>query len=331
MKKQNIVLSLFAAVAFSFSAYAPFAVAKDAAESWPDRAVTWVVPFPPGGAMDVMARAIGEDLSRDLGQPFVIENKPGAGGNIGAQYVAKQKPDGYTMMITSIGMATNAHLYRNLAYDPINDFDPVTLLAVVPNVLVVNADNKEFTTIDDVIQKTRDNPGKYTYASAGNGTSIHLAGASFASLINAEILHIPYKGSSPAVMDLLGGQVDMMFDSITSAKTHIDSGKLRALGLTTANPSATLPGVPPLAKAGVPDYEVSPWFAIFVPANTPPALVDKMNKALLNSLEKTEIKQRLANIGAESVGSSPAEMKQHLSTETTRWGDLIKEIGIRLD
>lgn len=331
MIRKHSIIGLLAALALVTSASMSQAWAKDEAQDWPKKPVNWIVPFPPGGAMDVMARTLGDALSRELGQPFVIENRSGAGGNIGAQYVANQRPDGYTMMITSIGMATNPHLYRKLSYDPIKDFEAVSLLGIVPNVLVVNADNTQFDSVQSVIKAAKANPDKYTYASAGAGTSIHLAGASFTSLTDTSILHIPYRGSSPAVTDLLGGQVDMMFDSITSAKPHIDAGKLRALGLTTASGSATLPDVKPIAQLGVPGYDVSPWFAVFVPAGTPSGIVQKMHDSLMHAMAEPAVQERFATIGVEAVGSTPEEMAQHLAKETERWGALIKEADIRLD
>ena len=194
------------------------------AQEWPNKPIRWIVPFPPGGAMDVMARALAEKSSKSLGQAVVIENKPGAGGNIGADFVARSDADGYTMMITSIGMATNKYLYPKLSYDPVKDFSPVSLIAIVPNVLVTNATQPNVKTVSDVIANAKAQPGKLTYASAGNGSSIHLAGEVFTSMAKIDMQHIPYKGSNPAVTDLLGGQVNYMFDSITSAKPHIDSG-----------------------------------------------------------------------------------------------------------
>lgn len=305
--------------------------AQPAPTDWPNKPIRWIVPFPPGGAMDAIARTLGEKAARTLGQPFVIENKPGAGGNIGADYVAKQPGDGYTLMITSIGMATNKPLYGKLSYDPIKDFAPVSLLAVVPNVLVTNATQPDVKNVKDVIAAARKAPGKLTYASAGNGTSIHLAGEVFTSLANVEMLHIPYKGSGPAVSDLLGGQINYMFDSITSARPHIQSGKLRALGVTTAKRSSTLPDVPTLAEAGVPGYEVSPWFAVFMPAATPKPIVTKLNAALLAAMKDPEVVKRFESIGAEPVGSSPDELAKHLARESERWTKLITERGIKLD
>ena len=328
MTKRQTLALLACALA---SATLPAAHAQAPAASWPSKPIRWVVPFPPGGAMDAIARTLGEKAGKTLGQPFVIENKPGAGGNIGADYVAKQPGDGYTLMITSIGMATNKPLYGKLSYDPIKDFAPVSLLAVVPNVLVTNATQPDVKTAKDVIAAARKTPGKLTYASAGNGTSIHLAGEVFTSLAQVDMLHVPYKGSGPAVSDLLGGQVNYMFDSITSARPHIESGKLRALGVTTAKRSKTLPNVPTLAEAGLPGYEVSPWFAVFMPAATPKDIVAKVNTALLEAMKDPDVVKRFETIGAEPVGSTPEEMAQHLARESERWTKLIQERGIKLD
>jgi tripartite-type tricarboxylate transporter receptor subunit TctC len=228
-------IQLLTLLAAGMTLAAPLAAhAQTPGSDWPNKPIRWVIPFPPGGAMDAIARTLGEKAGKSLGQPFVIDNKPGAGGNIGADFVAKAPADGYTLMITSIGMATNKPLYGKLSYDPVKDFAPVSLLAVVPNVLVTNSTQPNIKTVTDLIATAKKEPGKLTYASAGNGTSIHLAGEVFTSLAKIDMLHVPYKGSGPAVADLLGGQVNYMFDSITSARPHIQSGKLRALGVTTA-------------------------------------------------------------------------------------------------
>nr|WP_314706703.1 tripartite tricarboxylate transporter substrate binding protein [uncultured Comamonas sp.] len=322
--QQTLALAVLAAVGTP-------AWAQDDASSWPSKPVKWVVPFPPGGAMDAIARTLGEVASRKLGQPFIVENKAGAGGNIGADYVAKQPADGYTLMVTSIGMATNGALYNKLSYNPIKDFAPVSLLAVVPNVLVVSPHQKDIKSAKDLVAKAQQNPDKLTYASAGNGTSIHLAGANFTALTGVKMLHIPYRGSGPAITDLLGGQVDVMFDSITSARPHIQAGKLKALGVTTKTRSTSLPDVPTLAEAGITGYEVSPWFAAFMPAGTPPAIVEKLGKTLNEAMTDPEVKKRLDFIGAEPIGSTPQALGQHLKTETERWTALIKSAGITAD
>ncbi|WP_415838330.1 tripartite tricarboxylate transporter substrate binding protein, partial [Polaromonas hydrogenivorans] len=246
-------------------------------------------------------------------------------------FVAKAPADGYTMMITSIGMATNKPLYGKLSYDPVKDFAPVSLLAVVPNVLVTNSTQPNVKTVADLIAAAKKEPGKLSYASAGNGTSIHLAGEVFTSLAKIDMLHVPYKGSGPAVADLLGGQVNYMFDSISSARPHIESGKLRALGVTTAKRSSALPNVPTLAEAGLPGYEVSPWFAVFMPAATPKPVIARLNAALLDAMKQPDVRARFASIGAEPVGSTPDELAAHLARESARWSKLIAERGIKLD
>ncbi|MBP0630644.1 tripartite tricarboxylate transporter substrate binding protein [Cupriavidus sp. AcVe19-1a] len=314
------------ALAASLSIAAPAAQA-----AYPDHPIRWIVPFPAGGAMDNIARTLGEDMSRTLGQSIVVENRPGAGGNIGTELVARAPADGYTLIIVANGMAVNPALYGKLSYDPVKDFAPVSLLAVVPNVLVANKSRRQEATVKDVIAHARAAPGKYTYASAGNGTSIHLAAELFTSMAHVDMLHIPYKGSGPAMSDLLGGQVDYMFDSITSAKPQIDSGKLTPIAVTTARRSSALPNVPTVAEAGLPGYELSPWFAAFVPAKTPQPVIDKLNGAMLEALRKPAVQKRLTQIGAEPIGSSPAVLRDHLAKETEKWGELIRQRGIRAD
>lgn len=298
------------------------------ADDYPSRAVSWTVPFPPGGAMDVIARVLGETMAVELGQPFVIENKPGAGGNIGAAHVAKAKPDGYTIMIVANGMAVNPWLYQRLHYDPQEDFEPISLLAAVPNVLVTQADRSDVNTLQDVIDQTKAEPGKYTYASAGVGTSIHLAGALFTYMDDLDMLHIPYRGSGPAVADLLGGQVDYMFDSITSAKPHIDSGALKPLAITTRNRSASLPDVPTVAESGIEGYELTPWFGAFAPAGTPPEIIETLHTALMNAMKTEKVQEIFESIGAETIGSTPEELRDYLVAETDKWEEVIKETGI---
>ncbi|MBY4899232.1 tripartite tricarboxylate transporter substrate binding protein [Cupriavidus sp. AU9028] len=312
-------------------AAAALPAAASAQGNWPERPIRWVVPFPAAGAMDSIARTLGEEMSQTLGKPVVVENRPGAGGNIGAEAVARAPADGYTLLIVANGMAVNPALYRKLNYDPVKDFAPVSLLAVVPNVLVANKAKTQATTIRDVIAAAKSQPGKYTYASAGNGTSIHLAGELFTSMAGVQLLHIPYKGSGPAVTDLLGGQVDYMFDSITSAKPHIDAGKLTPIAVTTSKRSSALPNVSTVAEAGLPGYELSPWFAVFVPAGTPPAIIERIHRAMVEALRKPAVQKRLEGIGAEAIGSTPAALKDHLARETAKWGELIRTRGIRAD
>jgi tripartite-type tricarboxylate transporter receptor subunit TctC len=298
---------------------------------YPEKPIKWVVPFPPGGAMDAIARTLGEHLQRRFGQPVVIENKPGAGGNVGVDAVAKSTPDGYTWVITSIGMTTNRHLYAKLSYDPLKDFTPVTQLAVVPNILVVNPTRVSAMTVAELIAAAKANPGKLTYASAGNGTSIHLAGELFASMAGVDMVHVPYRGSGPAVSDLLGGQVDMMFDSISSARPHVQAGKLRVLGITTAKRAPSLPEVAPIAELGVRGYELVPWFGVFVPAGTPADVVQTLHRALVETMQLPEVKARFDVIGAEVVGNTPAAFAAQLVAESAKWERVIRERKIQAD
>lgn len=301
------------------------------AMAYPEKPIRWIVPFPPGGAMGSIARVLGEQLSKRFGQTVVVENKPGAGGNIGVDAAAKAPADGHTMLITSIGMATNRHLYPKLTYDPLKDFAPVTQLAVVPNMLVVNPQRVQVRTVTDLVKEAKAKPGKLTYASAGNGTSIHLAGELFAAMTGTDLVHVPYRGSGPAVSDLLGGQVDMMFDSVASARPHVQSGKLIALGVTTSRRSSAMPEVPTLAEAGIKGYELVPWFGVFMPAGTPEPIVARMNQVLKEALQATEVKARFFVLGAEPVTSTPAAFAAQLAAETAAWGRLIKERNIRAD
>jgi tripartite-type tricarboxylate transporter receptor subunit TctC len=306
-------------------------MANSSATNYPDRPISWVVPFPPGGAMDAIARVLSRTMSQELGQSIVVENKPGAGGNIGASFVAKAKPDGYTIMIVANGMAVNPALYRNMSYNPIKDFQPISLLAAVPNILVTQAGRSDVNSISDVMRQVKEKPGKYSYASAGVGTSIHLAGALFTYMGKLNMLHVPYKGSGPAVTDLISGQVDYMFDSITSAKPHIESGKLKALAVTTPKRSSTLPNLPTVAESGLAGYALTPWFAAFAPVGTPLAIIEKLNGAMIKAMNTEQVKKTFAAIGAEYIGSSPQELATYLAEETTKWQKIIAETGISVD
>jgi tripartite-type tricarboxylate transporter receptor subunit TctC len=270
-------------------------------------------------------------MSQELGQSIVVENKPGAGGNIGASYVAKAKPDGYTIMIVANGMAVNPALYRNMSYNPIKDFQPISLLAAVPNILVTQASRNDVKSLNDVILQVKEKPGKYSYASAGVGTSIHLAGALFTYMGKLDMLHVPYKGSGPAVTDLISGQVDYMFDSITSAKPHIESGKIKALAVTTPKRSSTLPDLPTVAESGMTGYELTPWFATFAPAGTPAPIIEKLHGAMIKAMNTEQVKKTFAAIGAEYIGSTPQELASYLAQETAKWKKIISETGISVD
>jgi tripartite-type tricarboxylate transporter receptor subunit TctC len=301
-----------------------------AAQIYPSKPIRWIIPFPPGGAMDVMARALAPKMAESMGQPVITENRPGAGGIVGSEVVAKSPPDGHTLMIVSIGQAVNSSLYPKLPFDPVKDFEPVTLVAIVPNVLVVHPSIKA-DSVAELVALAKAQPAKLNYASAGNGTSIHLAGELFASMAGVDITHVPYKGSGPAVTDLLGGQVNLMFDSITSAKPHIQAGKLRALGVTSSRRSQALPNVPTIAEAGIKGYDVSPWFAVFVSARTSKAVIERLQVEITKALKLPDIQERFASIGAEPMGSTPDQLAAHLKRETDRWSAIIRERNIKAD
>jgi len=301
-----------------------------AAAPYPSQPIKWVVPFPPGGAMDSMARTLGEKLSTSMKQPVIIENRPGAGGSIGSGLVAKAAPDGHTIMIVSIGQAVNPCIYPKLPYDATKDFEPVSLVGIVPNILVAHPSIKA-NNVKELIALAKAQPGKITDASAGNRTTVHLAAELFNSMAGVDIMHVPYKGSAPAVTDLMGGQVDIMFDSLSSAKPYVESGKLKALAVTTTKRSKAFPNVPTIAESGLPGYELSGWYAVFVPGKTPKPIVDRLDSELVKALKQDDVRTRFALIGAEPVGSSPQELAATLKTETARWEKIVRERGIKAD
>ncbi len=301
------------------------------AQAWPTKPIKWVVPFAPGGTTDILARTIGDKLSIALGQPVIVENKPGAGGGLGADFVAKAAPDGYTILGGTISTnAINASLYKELPYDPVKDFIPITLIARVPNMLVVNNDVPA-KTVAELIALMKKNPGKYTFASSGNGTSQHLSGELFKSMAGVDMQHIPYKGSPPALQDVMGGSVTMTFDNITTAWTLAKAGKLRALGVTTAKRSPAAPDVPTIAEAGVIGYEIGSWQGVFAPAGTPPAIVKRLNTEIVRIINTPEVQEKLLALGAEPVGNSTEEFTVFVKAEVVKWGDVVKKSGAKVD
>ena len=319
------MVSLVAAIGLAL--FAPLA----GAQAWPTKPIKWVVPFAPGGTTDILARTVGEKLALAVGQPVIIENKPGAGGGVGAEFVAKAAPDGYTIMGGTISThAINASLYKNLPYDPVKDFAPIVLLARVPNMLVVNPDVPA-KNVAELIVLLKANPGKYTFASSGNGTSQHLSGELFKSMSGTDMQHIPYKGSPPALQDVMGGQVTMTFDNITTAWTLAKSGKLRALAVTTASRSAIAPDVPTLAESGLPGFEVGSWQGVFAPAGTPPEIVKRLNAEIVRILALPDVKEKLAGLGAELVGNTPEEFAALVKVEVVKWADVVRKSGARVD
>jgi tripartite-type tricarboxylate transporter receptor subunit TctC len=302
-----------------------------AAASYPNKPIKIIVPFPPGGATDILARAIGAELQKTFNQSVIVENKPGGGGNLGADAVAKSAPDGYTLVMGTVGThAINMSLYSKMPYDAVKDFDPVVLVAGVPNLLVVhpsvNAKNvKELTALAKAM------PGKLNVASSGNGTSIHMAAELYKVMAGVDILHVPYKGSSPAVTDLLGGQVQLMFDNMPSALPHAKAGKLRALAVTSMRRSAAFPDVPTMDEEGLKGFDATSWFGLLAPAGTPKDIVAKLNKAAVASLATAEMKERLAANGADPVGNTPAEFATFIKAENEKWAKIVKASGARVD
>jgi tripartite-type tricarboxylate transporter receptor subunit TctC len=303
--------------------------------AWPSKPVRIVVPFAPAGTTDILARALAPELSRAFGQPFVIENKPGAGGNLGADLVAKSN-DGHTLLMGTVGThAINPALYAKMPYDHVKDFVPVTLVAGVPNVLVMNPAKAEALGIQgvpDLIRVARASPGRLNMASSGNGTSIHLAGELFKSMTGTYMVHFPYRGSGPALLDLIGGNMDLMFDNLPSAMPHIKSGKLKALAVTSAERSAALPDLPTVAEAGaLKGFEASSWFGLLAPAGTPADVVNRVQQETAKALATPAIKERMLAQGAIPSGMSPADFAALIAAETKKWAAVVKASGAKVD
>ncbi|HPU52702.1 MAG TPA: tripartite tricarboxylate transporter substrate binding protein [Burkholderiaceae bacterium] len=300
------------------------------AQSWPTRPISLVVPFPPGGTTDVLARALGERLAKSLGQPVVIENKPGAGATLGADYVAKAKADGYTLLMGAVHHTIATSVYKKLPYDFQKDFAPISTVAVVPNVLVVNAATPA-KDVAELVALAKAQPGKSTYGSNGNGTAQHLIGTQFQNLTGTELIHIPYKGSGPLATDLLGGQITMSFDPVTPVLPHIRSGRLRALAITTARRSPALPDVPTLEEAGLKGFNIGTWFGVLAPAATPREVVSRLSAEIVKVIESPDFRKRMDEIGAGPVGNSPEQMAAQIRDETDKFARLVKEAKVTID
>ena len=312
--------------------------AARAQAGWPTKPVRIVVPFAAGGTTDILARAIAPELQRVFGQPFVVDNKPGAGGNNGSAEVAKSAADGYTLLMGTVGThAINPSLYPKMPYDAVKDFAPVTLVAGVPNVVVMNpasAEKYKVGNLVDLIRAAKANPGKLNVASSGNGTSIHLAAELFKSLTGTFMLHLPYRGSGPALIDLMAGNVDLMFDNLPSAMPHIKSGKLKALAVTSGVRSTALPELPTVAEAGgslLRNYEASSWFGLLAPAGTPPDIVGRIQLETAKAMATPAIKERLQSQGAIPSGMSPGDFAKFIAAETKKWAVVVKASGAKVD
>jgi tripartite-type tricarboxylate transporter receptor subunit TctC len=301
------------------------------AQSYPNHAIRLVVPFPAGGTTDILARAAAQKLTETLGQSVVVDNRPGAGGNIGSELVAKAAPDGYTLLMGTVGThAINPSLYTKMPYDHIKDFVPVVLVAGVPNVLVVNP-SLPINSVADLIKLAKAKPGTINFASSGSGTSIHLSGELFKTMAGVDMTHVPYKGSAPALQDLMGGQVQIMFDNLPSSLALIKAGKLRAIAVTSLKRAPALPDVPTIAESGLPGFEASSWFGILAPAGTPAPIVAKINAEVNKWLQSPDAKEQLLAQGAEAAGGSPEQFVAHIRAETDKWAKVVKASGAKVD
>lgn len=302
-----------------------------AAQNYPTKPIRLVVPFTPGGSTDILARLIGQKLYESFGQQVIIDNRPGAGGNIGVDLVAKSVPDGYTLVMGHIGtFAVNPTLYTRLPYDPIKDFQPITLLAKIPNMLAVNP-SLPAKSVKELIAMAKAKPGALNYGSGGNGSAAHLATEYFKLLAKVEIVHIPYRGTAPAVTDLIGGQISMMITGVPPLLQQVKAGKLRGIAVATAQRLPLLPELPTIAETGVPGYEATQWYGILVPAKTPPAVVAKLNAEIVKALQRPEVKERLAADAAEPVGNRPEEFGAYIKAEIARWAPVVKASGAKPD
>ena len=318
------------AVAAALFAVALGAQAQSDAGSYPQQPIKLMVPWPPGGGVDTTARMISEPLALRLRQPFVIENRGGAGGNIGTQVSAQTKPDGYNLLMASISPnAVNIHLYPKLGFDPIKDFAPIIYVSSVPNILVVPADSPA-KSVKDLLELARANPGKLNYGSAGVGSSQHLAAVQFISATKIDIVHVPYKGTSPAEVDLIAGHVSLMLDT-TTCLPFIASGKLRALAVASKKRNPALPDVPTLDEAGVPGVYASSWYGLMAPAGTPRAIIDKLNAEANLVLQSAEIRKRMADFGAEIGGGTPEEFGQFIVSEIKRYESIVRLSGAKIE
>ncbi|GKT00789.1 tripartite tricarboxylate transporter substrate binding protein [Acidovorax sp. SUPP3434] len=298
--------------------------------AWPTKTISLTVPFPAGGTTDVLARALADRLTVSLGQPVIVESRPGAGATIGADYVARSKPDGYTLLMGAVHHTIATSVYKKLPYDFQKDLAPITTVALVPNVLVVHADNPA-RTVADLVAQARAQPGKLTFGSNGNGTAQHLIGTQFQGLTGTSLGHIPYKGSGPLATDLLGGQITMSFDTITPVLPHIKAGKLRALAVSTLQRSSALPEVPTLDEAGLKGFDLGTWFGVLAPAATPRDILDRLNAEMVKVIQSPEFRKRMADIGAEPVGNTREQMAQQIRSETERFARLVADAKVVID
>jgi tripartite-type tricarboxylate transporter receptor subunit TctC len=320
---------VFSLAALSYLSQRP-ATAADAAQSYPSRPVRMIVSFAPGGSVDLVARLIGHKLTEAWGQQIVIDNRPGAGGNLSAELAARAAPDGYTLYISSASLVVNVSLYRKVGYDPVKDFAPITLLATVQNVLVAHP-SLPAKNVKELIALAKRQPGKINYASTGSGSSGHLTMELFKAAAGIDILHVPYKVIGQARTDILAGQISLWFGTVPALLPHIRSGKLRALAVAGGKRSPALPEVPTVAESGLPGFEAFTWYPVLAPAGTPKPVVAKLNSEIVAILKTPEVHERLTSQGVEPVGSTPAQLAGHLRTELAKWAKAVQVSGARVD
>jgi tripartite-type tricarboxylate transporter receptor subunit TctC len=319
---RRVAAALFVALAFSGAA---------AAQGWPEKPVRFIVGFTPGGPSDIIARALGQKLADLWGQQVVIENRPGAGGNIAAEIAAKSAPDGTTWLLGNNSiLATNQSLYRKLGYDPVKDFAPVALVALQPNILVVNP-GVPANSVKELIALAKAKPGQLNYASSGSGAAAHLAGELFKAMTGVDMVHIPYKGAQPALTDVISGQAQLMFATSASVIPYIKAGRLRALAVTTARRSATVPELPTLSEAGVPGFEAITWHGVVVPSATPAPLIERLNRDIVDVLRMPDLRERLESLGAELAAGTPRDFADYIAREIPKWTKVVKDSGARAE
>ena len=301
------------------------------AQPYPSKPIRFVVPYPAGGPLDTVARLLAQKVSESTKQPVIVDNKPGAGGNIGADTVAKSAPDGYTILMGAVAThAINPALYASMPYDPVRDFAPVTQVASTPNVLVVNP-SIPATTVREFIAHAKANPGKLNFGSGSTGSAGHLAGELFKTLAGVDMTHVPYKGAAPAMQDLIGGQIHLMFDNLASALTQVRAGRVKALAVTTAQRSALAPELPTIAEAGLPGFDISTWFGIFAPAGTPRDALERLHAEFTRALASADVRERMVNLGADPVGNRPEEFAAYIRREAEKYARLVKASGAKVD
>ena len=302
-----------------------------ASAQYPAKPIRFVVPYPAGGPLDTVARLLGQKVSESVKQPVVVDNKPGAGGNIGADIVAKSPPDGYTILMGAVAThAINPSLYASIPYDPVRDFAPITQVASTPNVLVVHP-SIPAANVREFVAHAKAHPGKLNFGSGSTGSAGHLAGELFKTMAGVDMVHVPYKGAAPAMQDLIGGQVQLMFDNYASASTQVRAGKVRALAVTTARRSSLAPDLPTVAESGLAGFDISTWFGVFAPAGTPRDAVEKLHAEFTRALAAPDVRERMLNLGAEPVGNRPEEFAAYIRAEAEKYARVIKSSGARAD